>query len=232
MSSYQQSSPSRRNVVKGAAWAAPVIGVGVAAPTIAASLRIDPGINGWVAQSKWQGLFSPCDWTVRLNSNRTGGTPDGAPFGLYIYDTEDVTTISQAKVTYWLPSNSKNVSWSGGGVGTAPGGYTGCWSGPVAGTVATKTDGAEYRPYTWTYTCDILKENVSPDGRLRLQNLDVTAEFTKTSACNTMNVWAQRAITIDGNLFTFERRAGTDGSMTGTSARSSSAEGGVGVSVL
>lgn len=49
--SQNSSSTTRRTVVKGAAWAVPTISVGTLAPRLAASLRIDPGINGWVRNS-------------------------------------------------------------------------------------------------------------------------------------------------------------------------------------
>lgn len=228
MSSYQQSSPSRRNVVKGAAWAAPVIGVGVAAPTIAASLRIDPGINGWVQQFKSRQIGT-CAWTVRTTSQGQGQTPDGAPFGLYIYDTEDVVTITNAKITYWIPGNrgAGDVTWTRNSA-------TGlCWNGPTRGGSTTKTDNRVYTPYTWTYNCTIDPSAVSGDGRLYLQDLDVTAKFTQPlNQCDTMNTWAQRAITIDGELFTFERRAGTDPSLPGGTGRRASSADGDGVSAL
>ena len=42
---------SRRAVTRGALWAAPTLVVTSAAPAMAASLRKDPGVNGWVLTS-------------------------------------------------------------------------------------------------------------------------------------------------------------------------------------
>lgn len=235
MSSYQQSSPSRRNVVKGAAWAAPVIGVGVAAPSVAASIRIDPGINGWVAVTRspkesgggWWGNPYSCGWTVTMNSNASGSTPDGAPFGLYIYDAEDITTISLAQVTYWLPSDTTGVSW------TKTGNTGSCWSAVSVGSATNKSDGISYRPYTWTYNCTINKNTVDGNGRIFLQDLNVTAKFDQAHRCNDMNIWAQRSITIDGEVLTFERRRGTGIDLPEGGARRAAPSGdGSGTSVI
>ena len=94
----------RRSLVRGAAWALPTAMVAATATAIAASLRKDPGINGWVTvRSDSQFDLSRWRWTYLLEIDSTGSdgrsTPDGAPFGLYLYDTEDAKTATDASIT-------------------------------------------------------------------------------------------------------------------------------------
>ena len=44
----QETGISRRTVAKAVAWSVPAIAVAATVPIAAASLRKDPGINGWV----------------------------------------------------------------------------------------------------------------------------------------------------------------------------------------
>ena len=210
----------RRQVAKGAAWAVPTITMGAMAPAMAASIRIDPGINGWVLNSPRRRWWN-CGWSLDVNSNPspTPPTPDGAPFGLYLYDVDPTAVITDAKLTYWIIGD-QNASFS------AASGHGSCWQGPVRGTPATKADGLVYTPYTWNYNCTIDPSTVSADGRLYLQNFHVEATFTQPSnRCNDLTYWTQRSITIDaygdGNpeVLTFERRNGTRGPYNGNSRR-------------
>lgn len=204
---------SRRAVAKGAAWAAPVLALGATAPATASSLRIDPGINGWVLNSPRSG--GGCSYNLRVNSNPSnpGRTPDGAPYGLYLYDVQPNAVISNAKLTYWIIGD-QNATWAPNAQ------HSSCWSAPVQGALQTKADGLQYRPYTFTYNCPILPSQVSSDGRLRLGHFDTTATFTQPSnRCNDVTYWTQRTITIDqdgtgsqpADVLTFERRNGTRG---------------------
>lgn len=220
MSTTQPTGVSRRTLAKGAAWAAPAVLVATAAPQVAASLQKDPGINGWVRNTPER--IGPCRWTLDVNSNLNGYGPDGAPFGLYIYDVEDPNTFSNAKLTYWVIGNQQ-ATW------VTRSGHSSCWSGPTRGTPTTKKDGYVYTPYTWTYTCPInaADRRLDADGveRLYLGHFHVQATFTQPSDyCNNVTYWTQRFITIDPDgptgplppkVHTFERRNGTLGPYTG-----------------
>lgn len=216
-------STSRRTIVKGAAWAAPTLAVGTMAPALAASLRKDPGINGWVLNDPTS--LGWCRYRLDVNSNPSNGgtTSDGAPFGLYLYDVLPNAVITNAKLVYWIIGD-QNASW------TNKSGHSGCWRYDGRGDLQNKADGLAYRPYTWTYTCPILPGNVSTDGRLRLGNFHVEASFTQQDErgnryCNDVTYWTQRSITIDqygdGHpaVLTFERRNGTRGPFAGTQRR-------------
>lgn len=215
-------SPSRRSLAKGVAWMAPAVTVAAAAPSLSASstIRIDPGINGWVLNSPRD--TGVCRWTLEVNStlDRTG--PDGAPFGLYLYDIEPQTTVANASLTYWIIGDQR-ASWS------RLSGHSSCWSGPTRGNPQTKSDGLTYTPYTWTHTCTISSADVSRDGRLRLGGFHVQASFTQPSSrCNDVTYWTQRSVVVDpdgaspqtAETLTFERRNGTRGAILDTTARS------------
>lgn len=202
------NGPSRRTLVKGAAWSVPVVAVGAAAPAMASSLRMDPGINGWVLNSPRSRFLVPCGWTLRVDSAPSDppATPDGAPFGLYLYNIEPDDIITNATITYWIiGEQSSGATWSQNS------GHSACWGTPVKGASAIKADGLRYTPYTWTYSCSIPAVPAA-DGRVWLGHFDSTATFTQPSdRCDNVTYWTQRSIVVNGEVLTFERRNGTLG---------------------
>lgn len=217
---------SRRALAKGVTWAAPALVVATATPAIATSLRKDPGLNGWVLNSPTP--RGNCRHDLEVDSTVTNRqTPDGAPFGLYLYDVESNATVTDAKITYWI-IGSQSATW------TTLSNHSTCWGNPVRGNPAAKADGLTYTPYTWSYTCSINAANqtVGADGvrRLFLGDFHVRASFTQPSnSCNDVTYWTQRTVTIDRDgpggryqpeTLTFERRNGTRGSFNTGAARS------------
>lgn len=211
---------NRRNVAKGMAWSVPALAVSVPAPAAAASLRKDPGINGWVLNSpRSRGL---CSYDLTVSSRETQSTPDGAPFGLYIYDVEDPNTFSDARMVYWIIGN-QNATVS------ALNGHSNCWQYAGRGAPQAKADGLTYTPYTFNYTCPITSTDrvLDSDGveRLYLEHFRVQFSFTQPwDHCNDVTYWTQRFITIDRDgptgpeapeVHTFERRNGTRGTHSG-----------------
>ena len=218
---------SRRTLAKGAAWAVPAVLIAAPAPALAASLRKDPGINGWV-QTRTTPLLGSCRYRLDVTSDVAGTGPDGAPFGLYLYDTLETDVISNAKLIYWI------IGQQTASVSSRPG-HSSCWTYVGPGTPQPKSDGYTYTPYTFEYDCPIDPSVIStaPDGepRVWLQDFHVRFEFTQPSAvCNNATFWAQRSIDIDINdgngpqTLTFERRAGTLGPMSGMRSQSRDAE--------
>ncbi|MGI5951222.1 MAG: hypothetical protein ACOX61_05160 [Brooklawnia sp.] len=214
-----RSGVSRRSLVVGTAWAVPAVAVASAAPAMAVSLRKDPGINGWVLNSptyNWN-----CKYTLQVNSNPRdpGRTPDGAPYGLYIYDVEGPNTFSDIKLVYWIIGDQDASVESLNG-------HSNCWVYAGRGPLQTKDDGLQYRPYTWNYTCPVTSDQVTTtdrDGvaRLYLGNFRVRFSFQQPpNLCNNVTYWTQRFVTIDKDgpsgplapeVHTFERRNGTLG---------------------
>lgn len=227
--------PSRRTIAKGAAWAVPAVAVAAATPAMAASLRKDPGINGWVMNSPESD--GSCFWGTReyrleVSSIQSGSGPDGAPFGLYLYDTEPANVISNASITYWIlgdhsasSGSDTYITWS------TLSGHSTCWY--YQGRVGTevKPDGLIYTGYRWTYNCAIDPTNITVGsdgiGRVFLGQFRVRTNWFEqpSTYCSNLTYWTQRHITIDpdGNgpdapvVHTFQRRNGSLGPYTGSS---------------
>ena len=221
---------SRRTVTKGIAWAAPAVAIAGAAPAYASSLRKDPGINGWVLNSRTGGWG--CRYNLEVNSYRPGRTgDDGAPFGLYVYDIEDDNaSITGGVLTYWILNSQSNVEISNGAY------HSSNWQ--YVGSVGTevKPDGMTYTGYQWRYTgtIDASQRPTEPDGipRVWLGHFHVNIEFTQPRVgpwynrrCEAVNYWTQREVQIDRDgpagryefeYFTFQRRNGEDGPYVGS----------------
>lgn len=227
MDSFERASKtqiSRRTVAKAIAWAGPTIAVAATVPLAAASLRKDPGINGWVLNS--YSSDRRCEATIDVNSNPANpqATPDGAPYGLYVYDVENSNVITAATLTYWIigdHTTSNTVTW------TAGTGHSSCWGSPTMIGTETKPDGYVYTGYRWTYTCAINPNArvVGSDGveRLFLGHFRSVASFSQPrDLCGNITFWTQRHITIDPDgagsmpptVHTFQRRNGSLGPMS------------------
>ncbi|MEW1964833.1 hypothetical protein AB0302_05480 [Micrococcus sp. NPDC078436] len=215
------SGPSRRAVATGLAWSVPAVAMVSAAPSFAVSLRKDPGINGWVLNSPT--ALGGCRYSLDVNSAPPGGgaTPDGAPWGLYLYDVSSQGVYSNAKLVYWVrgthTATQNPITWQ------AATGHSAQWSGPVLGAAQTKADGAVYTPYTWTYTGTINPANVKSDGRLYLETFHVKAadfSMSENRTCLPLDYWTYREIVVDPDgptgpqqpkTLNFERRNGPSG---------------------
>lgn len=215
------SGPNRRAVATGLAWSVPAVAMVSAAPSFAVSLRKDPGINGWV-QARFPKGYS-CTRSIEVNSAPSGAgpTPDGAPYGLYLYDVSKDASYSGAKLVYWVrgthTAKQNPITWRTGTQHSAQ------WSGPVRGDAQTKADGAVYTPYTWTYTGTINPGNVKSDGRLYLGNFHVYTDsfsMSENGRCLDLDTFAYREIVVDPDGPTgpqqpktlhFERRNGDNG---------------------
>lgn len=220
-------SISRRTVAKGVAWSVPVLSVGVAAPAFAASLQKDPGINGWVQnRPTYRGW---CSYYLDVDSTLSGTGPDGAPYGLYLYDITDDSFIANPKLTYWIIGDQQ-ATWQD------QVGHSDCWTYTGRGTPQVKADGLTYTPYTWDYDCTLNPADRQTDvfgvERLYLGDFHVRASFTQPAdLCRNVTYWTQRFITIDpdgpngsapAEELTFERRNGTLGPYTGARQRARS----------
>ena len=215
------SGPSRRAVATGLAWSVPAVAMVSAAPSFAASLRKDPGINGWVLNTTTN--HGGCRYDLEVNSapSNPRPTPDGAPWGLYLYDVSKDASYSNAKLVYWVrgthTATQNPIRWQ------AAAGHSSLWSGPVLGAPQVKADGFVYTPYTWTYTGTIDPANVASDGRLYFETFHVKAvnfSMWENSRCLPLDYWTYREITVDPDgptgpqqpmTLSFERRNGPSG---------------------
>lgn len=210
-------SVSRRSVATGLAWSVPAVAAVSAAPAFASSLIINPGINGWVQVTNSPLGSCRSNITVTSRPRNPGRTPDGAPFGLYLYDTDPAGVYDNAKLVYWVRGNhttENQISWRAGR------NHSSCWGTPTVGAAETKSDGAMYTPYTWSYTCPIDPREVSSDGRLYLGDFEVSATINQQFgwSCEPLDFWAYREITVDADgpgpgeaeVLSFERKASFD----------------------
>lgn len=115
---------NRRTLVKGSAWAVPVVAVGAASPAMAASP--EPGLNGWVVISRdsdcqwdWSDWGWKCTCYVRYDGYRNGdATYDGVRLGLWVWDAHSSEITEQPSLNIHLPyqvswqSQSGNSGWS------------------------------------------------------------------------------------------------------------------------
>lgn len=197
-------SPNRRTVVAGLAWTVPVVAVSATAPAYATSLRKDPGINGWVLVSTTDRENRSYD--LRFDSDEPGFGPDGAPFGLYVYDVnrgpqgQILDTLAGAAVTLWLRTDRDTTpsrGWSTAGSGAG-------WSQATQLGVATKPDGLQYRGYRFDYNGTF---TAASDGRVYLTDLIASTGVNGSDA----TYWVERTITVNGVAQSFQRRNGDRG---------------------
>lgn len=196
---------SRRTLIRGAAWTTPVILAVGAAPAFATSLRKDPGINGWV-QVNYSTRYG---FDAQFNSNINGNGPDGAPFGLYLYDVNlgpgntILDTVTNASITLWFRGGVS--SWSRNGTSSR-------WSNATSVVAQTKPDDLSYRGYRFDYNGSVPGSGfvVGSDGRLYLDDFNFTANNVDSGDAT---FWVERRITVNSVAQTFQRRNGERGSM-------------------
>lgn len=214
-------SVSRRSALRAAAWTVPAVSIAAAAPAFATSTtpRKDPGINGWVQVS--YGTSKGFDAT--FDSDPAGidpATPDGAPFGLYLYDTQPGDLFSAASITLWF--RAKVNSWTYGSRSPVPngGGHGDGWNrwetgwfgvntrvAPTYVGAETKPDGFKYHGYRFDYTGTFSNLGAA-DGLVWLQDFEATA---KNVQHDDATFWVERRIAVNGQMFTFQRRNGERG---------------------
>jgi hypothetical protein len=196
---------TRRTLIRNAAWSVPVISAVAAAPAFAASLRKDPGINGWVQISTTDRDDNSYD--LRFNSNIDGNGPDGAPYGLYVYNPNRngntlLDTYTNASMTLWVrTTNSDNTpannGWSNPGTG---------WGNATDAGLANKPDGLQYRGYRFAYTGGYTL--VASEERVYLRDFDTSSDNIRGTDAT---YWIERQITVNGVVQTFQRRNGDRG---------------------
>lgn len=203
----------RRTILKTSAWAVPAVTVAAAAPAFASSTtpRKDPGINGWVQVSYGKPFLGTS--YAKFDSDPDGtdpSTPDGNPFGLYVYDVnvgpggieDDLAGASiilwfRGKVSSWSKGDSKSNSNSGG--------HGSDWSHPSYIGKVGQPDGRDYYGYQMNYSGPFTAHG---DGRVYLQDIEIEAKGIDHS---NLTFWVERHILVNGEMQAFKRRNGQDG---------------------
>lgn len=196
--SQSNTSVRRRSVVAGAAWAAPTIAIGSAAPAMAASRR--PGLQGWVTVGK----NCSRDSNDVLRIDGTGGNgaepPNTGTRGLWIFDTSNVTQIENARITFYFPSSLGTLSW------TTVSGNTN-WSAPVVSTVDPPIAG--YTAYTTYYSGGWQFRDLTPGTDNDYTRATGRPNFRASQVINNcgsaITAYARRTVTVDGETISFIR---------------------------
>lgn len=208
---------TRRNLNRAVAWSVPVVAVAATAPAYAASLRKDPGINGWVLVTTSDQDNNSYD--LRFDSDEPGVGPDGAPYGLYVYDPNRtgntlLDLYTNASVTIWLRTDRDSTPANNGMNRTGAG-----WSNATDAGLETKPDGLQYRGFRFNYSGSYTL--VAAEERVYLTDLIVTTNDVNSSDAT---YWVQRAITVNGVVQTFQRRNGARGAFMGADVQGRSAQ--------
>lgn len=132
--------PTRRTLVKGAAWSVPVVTVAGASPAMAASPIPPNGLNGWVTLSRR--CQRGDDFFIDGQGNFTGGGANDR--GIWTFVPDPNANITFAQIIFFFNrsdltfTNSSGAGWSNltrnaGLDGGAPGyayvtHYTGAWT--------------------------------------------------------------------------------------------------------
>ena len=212
---------TRRTIVRGAAWSTPVILAVGAAPAFATSLRKDPGINGWV-QIGTRGTRTNGTYDVEFDSTINGAGPDGAPYGLYVYDVNrnPDDKFQNATMTLWINDTQSSTTVS------TLAGHSG-WSATATNIGSmVKPDGFSYTGYRFTYSPAILASSYVTDPfdgvqRLYLGDFHVNLRVDQVDNGSNANItyWIERSIDIQaqgtGPFVTrsFQRRNGARGAL-------------------
>lgn len=189
------STPSRRTVAKSAAWAAPVIAIGVAAPAASASTTdTPPGLQGWVTVTE---SCSPRSGT-QLAIDGAGSYPDR---GLWVFNTTPTTTIADATMTFYFPSNLK-LTWS-----YAAGGSR-LWSPLTRDTSAPSITGMT--AYTTRYSGGFVHVPGGAPGKPAYSYAEgqprFAAEPLPYGHCqSTILAYARRSVVVDNEQISFQR---------------------------
>ena len=187
----QQSGPSRRTLVKGAAWSVPVVAVGSAAPAMASSP--DPGLNGWVLISRFYSGWPRSRCHIRYDGYNGGASHGGGVrLGFWVWDATAAEITEPPSLTIHLPYE---VTWS------FAAGSSG-WSLP--NYVGTSGGFHLYRTtYSGTYT-----DTINSDGYPEVV-LDGRPHFTGATgrwSCPTdRSQKLTRRVGIDGEIIEFTR---------------------------
>lgn len=191
MSSQQTGGlkPTRRTLVKGAAWSLPVVAVGGAAPAMANSPIPPDGLNGWVE------LQRDCWANYQYRIDGRGSYPNR---GIWTFIDDPNADITFAQIIFWFNRDgwSFNNNQSGSGwsnltrMNPQPGNV------PAAGYVAYS---ATYTG-SWTYY-----PGLGENGGWVADSDPYWREDDMPGLCGTVCAYADRTLTVNENTVSFRR---------------------------
>lgn len=180
-------TPSRRTLVKGAAWSVPVVAMAGGAPAMAASPPIPPnGLNGWVTLSR-RCQFG-ADFFIDGRGTFTGGGANDRGIWTFVPDPDANITFAQI-IFYFDRSDLSFTNSSGAG-----------WSNLTRAAVLDGgAPGYAYETqYTglWTYY---------PGSEAWVADTDPYWSSNLGSGCAEITAYARRTITVNDETVSFLR---------------------------
>ncbi|MGQ4575233.1 hypothetical protein ACUH93_02340 [Dermabacteraceae bacterium P7006] len=160
---------SRRNVAKGAAWAAPAMVLASQAPAFASSRDVNLSINGWLYVN-WDDVYysGRCiqQGYMRLTSPpRSAYYPNSYPEdGLWVNNATPETRVDNAKLTMWV----KRSDVSTGQLQWEPIGDNSGWTAPRYAGVRRDSSGTEFYIYELYFQGDttLVRDRLYLDGSI------------------------------------------------------------------
>jgi hypothetical protein len=176
---------SRRNLTKGAAWAAPAVLATAGVPVYAASATVAITSSTYFASAVASGqTVTPysCAGKVQLQISQQS-TKNSY---LTISNIKSTSKVTNLKASYWLPVQS-------GTTFTQVANTSRCWSVPVASGKTTTYNGVVFREYISTYTCPITVSGTS-------WTQPTSSNFSFVSSCQTGS-------TLPSRIYHYEQSA-------------------------
>lgn len=196
------STPTRRHLLRGAAWAAPAAAVAVAAPAVAASSA--PLLGGSLTVSSSTGAIGTPGRTQTITVNGSAAYPTA---GIWMENVPASPNPTAARYTLYLPSPTyAGLTWAR--VGTDQ-----TWTIPTADSRAPAING--YTAYTTTYSSPTTAARWARDTSLRRiyatgrPHFQAVRSIASNVAVPALTVYSLRRVTYNALPYTLQRGPST-----------------------
>lgn len=200
---YESRGVSRRTLMKGAAWAAPMIALAAAAPAYAASNTVPAkGLNGWVTVERNCFIGS----TYSLDGTQGSGfvTGSSSDRGIWIFAGSAAVISGATMIVYLSRSDLTFINGSGTGWSNLVRSPGDDGSAPASGFYAYK---ATYSG-TWTYkhsTNGYVDNNGNPQSDVQVANGRPKWTADIGWQCSQITSYIRRSVIVDGTSYSFVR---------------------------
>ncbi|MEU7993476.1 hypothetical protein IDM48_07360 [Rothia amarae] len=176
---------SRRSLIQGAAWAAPVIIASVTTPAYSASATVAIASSTYFAWAVASGqTVTPYSCAGKAQVQISQLSTQNSY--LTVNNLKSTSKVTNLKGSYWLPVQSGTTFTRVANTST-------CWSVPVASGKTTTYNGVVFREYTSTYTCPITVSGTS-------WTQPTSSNFKFVSSCQT-------GTTLPSRIYHYEQSA-------------------------
>lgn len=194
--------PTRRHLLRGAAWVAPVAAVAVAAPAVAASSA--PLLGGILTVSSSTG---PAGTTNRRQTITINGSAEYPTAGIWMENVPASPNPTAARYTLYLPSPTHAaLTWTRVGTDST-------WTIPTVDSGAPAISG--YTAYTTTYSNPAIVTSWARDNNLRRiyatgrPHFQAVRSVGSNATVPALTVYSLRRVTYNGRDYTLQRGPST-----------------------